>query len=66
MPTKRERQTVALPEATMDRVRELSAFASKHGWAALGVDREDLPTMVAIIDEAVNVLAARAKTKGKK
>jgi hypothetical protein len=50
----------------MATARELSALASKHGWSALGVDREDLPTMVAIIEEAVNLLAARAKTKGKK
>jgi hypothetical protein len=66
MDKKRDRQTVALPGAVMDTTRELSALASKHGWSSLGVDREDPPTMVAIIEEAVKMLAARAKTKGKK
>ena len=65
MPRK-DRQTVALSSSTMDKARDLSALASRHGWAALGADRDDLPTMVAIIDEALNVLAARAKSKGKK
>ena len=66
MDKKRDRQTVALPGPIMDTARELSALASKHGWSALGVDREDPPTMVAIIEEAVKLLAARAKTRGKK
>lgn len=66
MATKRDRQVVSLPAPTMEKARELSLLASRYGWAALGADREDLPTMVAIIDEAINVLAARAKPKGKK
>jgi hypothetical protein len=48
----------------VDKARELSAFASKYGWSHLGIDREDLPTMGAIFDEAIKLLAARAKTRG--
>ena len=66
MDKKRDRQSVALPGPVIGLARELSALASKHGWSALGIDREDPPTMVAIIEEAVKLLAARAKPRGKK
>ncbi len=65
-PKRRDRQTVALPTSITDKARELSVHASKHGWAAFGVDRDDLPTITAIFDEAINLLAARLKTKGSK
>ena len=61
-----DRQTVALPIEAMDKARQLSALASKHGWSALGVDREDLPTLSAILEEAINHFAARAKLSGRK
>jgi hypothetical protein len=56
-----DRLSVALPRDISDKARQLSALASKHGWAVFGVDREDPPTMTAIFEEAINVLAARAK-----
>jgi hypothetical protein len=58
--------SVALPRDVSDKARELSALASKHGWALFGVDRDDPPTMTAIFEEAINQLAARAKPKGAK
>jgi hypothetical protein len=66
MEKNRDRQTVKLPTPVMDRARELSGLASKHGWAAFGVDRDDPPTMTAIFDEATRLMAARLKVKGSK
>lgn len=66
MPKKQDRQTVALPSHVVDAARDLSAHASKHGWAAFGVDRDDLPTITAIFDEAIKAFGARLKTKGGK
>ncbi|HEX4352784.1 MAG TPA: hypothetical protein VHZ95_07725 [Polyangiales bacterium] len=57
---------MALPREISERARELSALASKHGWSALGVDRDDPPTITAIFEEAINVLASRAKVKSNK
>jgi hypothetical protein len=61
-----DRLSVALPREISERARELSALASKHGWSALGVDRDDPPTITAIFEEAINVLASRAKVKSNK
>ncbi len=61
-----DRTSVKLPTEVWNKARELSAMASKHGWSALGVDREDPPTITAIFEEAITLLASRAKTKGSK
>jgi hypothetical protein len=61
-----DRQTVALASKVVEKARSLSALTSKHGWASLGIDREDPATMSAIFEEALNLLAARSKVKGKK
>ena len=61
-----ERTSVKLPTEVLDKARELSALASKHGWSSLGVDREDPPTITAIVEEAITLLASRAKTKASK
>jgi hypothetical protein len=58
-----DRTSVALPKEIAQKARDLSALASKHGWAALGVDRDDPPTITAIFEAAIDVLAARAKTR---
>ena len=63
MKKRSDRQSVALPRDISEKAKELSAFASKHGWAALGVDREDPPTITAIFEEAINILASRSKAK---
>lgn len=57
--------TVKLPTEAWEKARELSAYASKHGWAAFGIDRDDPPTIQAMFDAAIEVLAARIK-KSKK
>lgn len=66
MPTRQDRQTVALASRVVEKARELSAHASKHGWTSLGIEREDPATMSAIFEEGLNLLAARMKPKGKK
>lgn len=58
------RMSVKMPTAVWEKARELSALASKHGWSALGVNRDDPPLINAIFEEAINLLAARAKTRG--
>jgi hypothetical protein len=56
-----DRTSVAIPREVAKRAKALSALASKYGWSALGIDRDDPPTLTAIFEEAINVLAARAK-----
>lgn len=52
------------PEAH-DTLRDLAAFAARNGWAALGIDRDDPPTQIALIEEAIKLLARQASSKGK-
>jgi hypothetical protein len=66
MEKRRDRQSVALPGQVSRKARQLSALASKHGWSALGIDRDDPPTITAIFEAAIDELAARVKTKGSK
>jgi hypothetical protein len=61
-----DRTSVALPKEIVDKARALSALASKNGWAALGIDRDDPPTITAIFEQAIESLAARAKKEGKR
>ena len=61
---KDKRITVKLPSTVYEQARELSALASKHGWSALGVNRDDPPMLTAIFEEAIKQLALRAKPKG--
>ena len=61
-----DRQSVALASRVVEKARALSEFASKYGWASLGIDRNDPATMSAIFDEALTLLEARMKAKGKK
>ncbi len=48
-----ERQPVKVSRDAYALARNLMAKASRHGWASLGVDREDPPSVMAIIDEAL-------------
>jgi hypothetical protein len=66
MEQKRERQAVKLPMHVIEKARELSGLASKHGWAAFGVNRDDPATVTAIFDEAISLFASRFKGKGAK
>jgi hypothetical protein len=63
---KDNRATVKLPSAVYEQARDLSALASQHGWATLGVKRDDPPTVTAIFEEAIKQLALRAKPKAGK
>ncbi len=58
-----DRTTVALPKEIAKKAKMLSSIASRHGWAALGVDRDDPPTLTAVFEAAIEELLARAKTK---
>ena len=54
-----------IPADALDTLRELSAHTARHGWASLGIDRDDPPTMTALIEEAIRLLAERRDSKGK-
>jgi hypothetical protein len=50
---------VKIPAEAHETLRELAAFAARHGWVSLGIDREDAPTQTALIEEAIRLLAER-------
>lgn len=50
--------TRARIEALVDKIRDEGI---KRGWRALGSDREELPTVTAVVDEAVAQLARKGK-----
>ncbi len=58
---RRDRTSVAIARRVAKKAKELSALASQHGWSVFGIERADPPTLTAIFEEAINVLAARAK-----
>ena len=47
-------------------LKELAAYAARHGWSALGIDRDDPPTQTALMDEAIKLLATKRKKARKK
>ena len=55
-----DRRSIALPKTVLEKARELSALASKNGWVALGIDRDDPATITAIFEQAIDSLAERA------
>lgn len=61
------RSVISVQNAVYNRARELSEQASHFGWAAFGIDRHDPPTLGAVIDEGLILLAQRLKkTKARK
>lgn len=55
-----------IPAEAHDTLRELAAYTARHGWAGLGIDRDDPPTQTALIEEAIKLLATRTtNSKGK-
>lgn len=44
---------------TYERIQRLAQRAVRNGWNSLGAKREDLPTLAAIISEAVERLEER-------
>jgi hypothetical protein len=63
MPRKIPAVTVKVPRHVYDRLQTLVSQVSRHGWASLGVPRDDPPSMSAILDEATAILANRVKGK---
>jgi hypothetical protein len=62
---KDERQAIKMPKTAAGRARELSEIVSRQGWASVGVDRNDPPTITAIVEAAIDLLYARATAKRK-
>jgi hypothetical protein len=54
---------VKIPRAGYETAKRLSELASLHGWSCLGIERTDLPTVAAIVEEALYALEKRAKVK---
>ncbi len=54
-------QAIKIPADALDSLRDLAAECARHGWAAFGIDRDDLPTQTALIEEAIKLLAERRK-----
>ena len=61
-----KRQALKIPWDSYEKIRELAAYAARHGWSAFGIDREDPPTQTAMIEEAIRALDARRKKSRKK
>jgi len=53
------KQAIKIPAESLDRLRDLAAECARYGWAAFGIDRTDLPTQTALIEEAIKLLAER-------
>ena len=56
---------VRIPAKAHETLRELTAYVARNGWSALGIDRADLPTQSALVEEAIELLATRRTKKGK-
>jgi hypothetical protein len=44
-----------------DKARAILAALSGNGWSSFGIGRTDPPSLTAVIEEAINCLAARNK-----
>lgn len=65
MPASRQNALpVRVPGETYTQLKELAARAARDGWRSLGVDRDDPPTLAAVISEAVAWLATRSGESG--
>ena len=47
-------------------IAAIKEIGIKRGWAALGAKRDELPTVTAVVDEAVAQLARKVKRKRKR
>ncbi len=61
-----KRQPIKIPWDAYELLKEIVAYASRHGWESLGVDRDDPPSQTAAIEEAINLLASKRKKKRSK
>lgn len=58
-----KRMPIKIPWDAYELLKELAAYASRHGWESLGIDRDDPPTQTAVIEEAIKLLASKRKKK---
>lgn len=48
--------TVRVRTADRERLRQLAERVAQHGWSAIGVKRNDKPSMANVLEEALNKL----------
>jgi hypothetical protein len=56
-----ERSPIKINRETHVIAKRLLAQASRHGWASIGVDRDDPPSLISILEEAVKRFASAAQ-----
>jgi hypothetical protein len=44
-----------------EHAQALLTYVAKHGWRGLGIDREDPPTITAVLEAALESIAQRMK-----
>ncbi len=54
-----KRQALKISWETYQLLKELTSHAARHGWTAFGIDRDDLPTQSALMEEAIKLLGAQ-------
>jgi hypothetical protein len=54
-----------LTRETHERLKALASFIARHGWASVGIDRDDPANQTAVLDAAVNLLLSRAEQQRK-
>jgi hypothetical protein len=59
-------QSIKIPPAAFEQLKQLAADIARHGWAAYGVDRGDPAVQTAVIEEAIKCLASRRQTGRRK
>jgi hypothetical protein len=59
------RQAIKISTEAHAELRRLAARAASHGWAALGIDRDDLPTQAALLEEAIRLLSERERARSR-
>ena len=61
--TRLGRSVVSISNDVYEQAKEISALTSQYGWDVLDIQRSDPPTLSAIFNEALKLLAARSKRK---
>jgi hypothetical protein len=65
-PMERQGQSIKIPAAAYEQLKQLAADIARHGWAAYGIDRTDPAIQTAVIEEAIRCLAAQRQAKRRK
>ncbi len=60
-----DRVPIKISRDALGKLKEAAAFTARHGWAALGIDRDDTPTQTALMEAAVNLLVERIQESSK-